>query len=225
VLACGSRCATEISAVCRRTDRSSQRGVDLVSLVKGEKDSLISRTSFISAPISWFTFMPLLSSLQAQGVATARISGTLTDDSGAVLAGAAVQAKNLEMGSSRSTVTDSGGRFAIADLPIGSYNVRASSPGFDPVVRSAIVLTVGADRVIDFTLKVGQAHQDVIVNAQVSRVETQTGAVSSLVSSEQLHDLPLNGRNIEQLILLAPGVSLVPSSPRGETMETSGDRK
>jgi len=52
----------------------------------------------------------------------------------------------------------------------------------------------------------------VIVNAQVSRVETQTGAVSSLVSSEQLHDLPLNGRNFEQLILLAPGVSLVPSS-------------
>jgi hypothetical protein len=100
------------------------------------------------------------------------------------------------MGSSRSTITDSGGRFAIADLPIGSCDVRASSPGFDPVVRSAIVLTVGAELVIDFTLKIGQARQDIIVNAQVSRVETQTGAVSSLVTSEQLHNLPLNGRNL-----------------------------
>ena len=166
---------------------------------------MISRTSLIFALINWLTCMSVLSSLQAQGVATARTSGTLTDDSGAVLAGATVQAKNLEMGSSRSTVTDSAGRFAIADLPIGSYNVRASSPGFDPILRSGIVLTVGAGLVIFFTLKIGQARQDVIVNAQVSRVETQTGAVSSLVSSEQLHDLPLNGRNFEQLILLAPG--------------------
>jgi hypothetical protein len=159
--------------------------------------------------------------VQAQGVATARISGTLTDDSGAVLVGAAVQAKNVEMGNSRSTVTDSEGRFTIADLPIGSYDVRASSLGFDPVVHSAIVLTVGANLVIDFTLKIGQGRQDVMVNAQVSPVETQTGAVSSLVSSEQLHDLPLNGRDFEQLILLAPGVSLVPSSFAQATTQTS----
>src|SRR5579872_3178377 len=104
---------------------------------------MISRTSFIGALISCFTFLSLLGSLQAQGVATARISGTLTDDSGAVLAGATVQTKNLEMGSSQSTVTDSGGRFAISYLPIGSYEVRASNPGFDPVVHSGIVLTVG----------------------------------------------------------------------------------
>jgi len=173
---------------------------------------MISRTSFIGALISWLTFMSSFSSLQAQGVATARISGTLTDDSGAVLVGATVQAKDVEKGSSRSTVTDSEGRFAIADLLVGSYDVKASSPGMETVVRPAVALTVGASLVLDFTLKVGRASENVIVNAQVSRVETQTGAVSSLVSSEQLHDLPLNGRDFEQLILLAPGVSLVPSS-------------
>jgi hypothetical protein len=134
----------------------------------GEKDSMISRISYMGAFITWLTFMSSLSSLQAQGVAMAGMSETLTDDSGAVLAGA--------------TVTDSGGRFAVADLPIGSYDLRASNSGFDPVVRSTILLTVGADLVIDFPLKVGQARQDVIVSAQVSHVETQTGAVSSLVS-------------------------------------------
>src|SRR6266699_3225116 len=95
----------------------SQRCADEL---KGEEDSMISRTSFTSALISCFTFMSLLSSLQAQGVATARISGTLTGDSGAVLVGATVRAKNVEMGSSRLTVTDSEGRFTIADIPIGS---------------------------------------------------------------------------------------------------------
>jgi hypothetical protein len=170
---------------------------------------MISRTF---AVIMWLTFISCVSPLQAQGVAAARISGILTDESGAVLVGATVQAKNMEMGSSRTTVTGSGGRFAIADLTIGSYNVRVSAPGMETMIRSSIVLTVGADLVIDFALKIGEARQDVMVNAEVSRVETETGAVSSLVSSEQLRDLPLNGRNFEQLILSAPGVSLVPSS-------------
>ena len=83
---------------------------------------------------------------------------------------------------------------------------------WESVVHSGVVLTVGASAVLDFRLKVASARENVFVNAQVSRVEAQTGAVSSLVNSEQLHDLPLNGRNFEQLISLAPGVSLVPSS-------------
>lgn len=172
---------------------------------------MISRT-FVFVLIACFTLAAMISRLQAQGVATARISGTLTDQSGAVLTGASVQATNLATGNSRSTLTDSQGRFAIADLAIGFYDVRVSNPGFDPVVRSAIVLTVGADLVVDFTLNVGQARENVIVNAQVSRVETQTAAVSSLVTSEQLANLPLNGRNFEQLIALAPGVSVAAST-------------
>src|SRR6202790_5870133 len=141
---------------------------------------MFSETSRRGATIRWFTFMSLLSSLQAQGVATARISGTLTDDSGAVLVGATVQTKNVEMGSSRSTVSDSGGRFAIADLPVGSYDVKASGAGMETVVRSEVVLTVGASLVLDFTLKVGRASENVIVNSQVSRVETQNAAISNL---------------------------------------------
>jgi hypothetical protein len=74
------------------------------------------------------------------------------------------------------------------------------------------MLTVGANLVVDFTLKVGQTRENIVVNAQVSRVETQTAAVSSLMTSEQLHNLPLNGRNFEQLISTAPGVSVVPAT-------------
>ena len=165
-----------------------------------------------SSAVAFICAAFMVNSLHAQGVATGRISGTVTDESGALVIGAIVAAKNRETGSSRSTVTTAGGRFAIVDLPIGSYEVRASSAGFDPVSRPGVVLTVGADLVIDFTMKVGQARQAVTVDAQVSRVDTQSGALSTLVTSEQLHNLPLNGRNFEQLIELAPGVSVSTSS-------------
>ncbi len=103
----------------------------------------------------------------------------------------------------------------VLPLPIwlsAPNDVMASSPNLESVVRSGVVLTVGANPVLDFRLKVASAHENVFVNALAPGVETQTGSVSSLVTSEQLHDLPLNGRNFESLISVAPGVSLVPSS-------------
>ncbi len=169
-----------------------------------------SRTSRVLLKL--LVFAASLGEMQAQGVATGRISGSLTDSSGGVLTGATIQATDLATGTSRSATTDRAGRFAIPDLAIGSYSVKASARGMETAVRSEVVLTVGANLVLDFTLKVGRANENVIVNAQVSRVETQAAAISTLVTSEQLHDLPLNGRDFEQLILLAPGVSLVPSS-------------
>ena len=175
-------------------------------------EGMNANSSTKSAVFSVLVFASSLCHLNAQGVATARISGTFMDESSAYILGATVQAMNLGTGGRWSAVTDLAGRFTIADLPIGSYDLRASSPNLEPVVRSGVVLTVGANLVIDFTLKIGQRRETVIVGSQVSRVETQTGAVSTLVTSEQLHDLPLNGRDIEQLVLLAPGVSLVPSS-------------
>ena len=153
-----------------------------------------------------------LGHLQSQGVATARLSGTVTDQAGALVGGATIQATHLATREQWSATTDSAGRFAILDLPIGGYDVRASSPNLEPIVRSGVLLTVGASAVIDFTLKVGDTRQSVTVDAQVSRVETQTAAVSSLVTSEQLANLPLNGRNFEQLIALAPGVSISAST-------------
>ena len=116
--------------------------------------------------------------MQGQGVATARISGTVTDDSGAVLVGATVQATHLETGSRRLAVTDAAGRFAVVDLAIGSYDVLASSPNLESVVRSGVVLTVGGGPVLDFRLKVASARENVFVNAQASAVETQSGSVS-----------------------------------------------
>jgi hypothetical protein len=146
--------------------------------------------------------------LQAQRQ-TATVTGTATDSSGGALAGASVQATNAGTGISQSTSTDAQGRYTIPQLDPGTYNVQASLAGFKTVVHAAVVLSVGGTVVVDFSLPVGEISQTVSVEGQVSRVETENAQVSTLVSPTQMRDLPLNGRNFEQLITLAPGVATI----------------
>jgi hypothetical protein len=148
------------------------------------------------------------SPLAAQ-VETATVSGTVTDSSGASIVGATVQARNVGTNVAQSTVSDAAGRYTIHDLPVGQYEVQASMSGFQTVLHKDITLTVGAHLVVDFSLPVGQVTQTISVESEVSRVETQTAAVSSLVSSQQMSQLPLNGRNFAQLLSLAPGVQTI----------------
>ncbi|HSR05605.1 MAG TPA: TonB-dependent receptor [Bryobacteraceae bacterium] len=153
------------------------------------------------------------SRLNAQ--ATAAISGTVTDTSGAAMADAQVQAKNTGTDITSTTTTDSQGRFRFPDLLIGNYDLTAVKAGFQTVTRRGITLTVGSQPVADFQLPVGAQTQTVNVEGQVSQVETQNTAVGSLVESKEMRDLPLNGRNFTQLLTLAPGVTQIPLGAPG----------
>ena len=151
----------------------------------------------------------LAQSLCAQG--TASISGTVLDPSGATIPGATVTVRNTATGLSRVASTDAQGHYLVPDLPIGSYEVQGAHTGFQTVVQKGIGLTVGAQPVVDLQLPVGQTEQAISVTAEVSPVETTSAAVSSLVNQTQMRELPLNGRNVEQLILLAPGTQTYPA--------------
>lgn len=144
-------------------------------------------------------------SLQAQAP-TATLLGTVTDTSGGAIADAAVQVKNTETGNIQNAVSDTAGRYRVADLAIGNYEVTATKEGFQTAVRAGVTLSVGQTGLIDFSLPVGQTRQIVTVAGEVSQVETSTSSVSSLVDQTQMRELPLNGRNFQQLVLLAPGV-------------------
>ncbi len=143
---------------------------------------------------------------------TATISGTATDSSGAALVGAKIVVTNEETGISQTTASGAQGRYAIAQLPAGTYDVAASLSGFRTVNRKGITLSVGAAPVVDFTLPVGNISETVNVEGNASQVETQSSEISTLVSPQQMRDMPLNGRNFEQLITLAPGVATIPAS-------------
>jgi hypothetical protein len=161
-------------------------------------------------------FCFLACSLAFGQTTNASITGTVADSSGAVVAGASVQIKNVSTGVSRTTVSDSQGRYNVADLLVGDYEAQASVQGFQTVVRKGITLTVGSRAVVDFSLPPGQQQQTVTVEAQVSQVETTSAAMSTLVESKQIAELPLNGRNYTQLLTLAPGVQqTAPTFPSG----------
>ncbi len=173
-------------------------------MISSENRALFSITvGFIAAVVC----TPLF----GQAVGTASISGRITDASNAAVPAATVVVKNTETSATQATVSDDQGRYTVPDLAIGSYEIQASKAGFSTTVRSGITLSVGAAPVIDFQLKIGQATETVNVSAEASQVETTSAAVSSLVNQTQMRELPLNGRNFEQLILLAPGVSTYPA--------------
>jgi len=148
--------------------------------------------------------------MEAQG-ATATILGTVTDSTGAAVPDAAVQVRNVGTDAGQTVTSDAQGRYRVPDLNVGQYEVRGTKMGFQTVVHSGIELTVGVQAVVDLSLQVGQQQQTVTVESQVSQVETTNGAVGSLIDQQQMRELPLNGRNFEQLILLAPGVQVLSS--------------
>lgn len=147
----------------------------------------------------------------AAQAATATILGTITDTSGAVIAGAMIQVKNVGTGVTQATNSDAQGRFRVPELIVGDYEVTASKSGFSTLVHRGITLTVGAQSVVDFALPVGQQQQTVQVEGQVSQVNTTNAAVGSLIDQTQMRELPLNGRDFEQLMWLAPGMQVITS--------------
>ena len=142
--------------------------------------------------------------LQAQ-VEKATLSGTALDGSGAVVVGAAIQAKNINTGIVYSAVTDGQGRYILPEMAVGTYDVSAQKDGFQKMVQTGIVLTIGSRPVLDFKLAVGQPVDVVEVQGQTSAVNTETASVGALIAPTQMENLPLNGRNFTDLLSLAAG--------------------
>jgi hypothetical protein len=157
----------------------------------------------------WVLLAPTFLFGQVGGTAT--ISGRVTDASNAAVPGATVTIKNTATSATQTVTTDDQGRYTVSDLPIGPYDITIGKAGFQNAARRGLTLTVGSTPVLDFQMVVGQASETVSVSAEVSQVETTNSALSSLVNQTQMRELPLNGRDFEQLILLAPGVLSYPA--------------
>jgi outer membrane receptor protein involved in Fe transport len=158
--------------------------------------------------------LPLLvlacSSLSAQQI-TGNISGTVTDPTGAVILGAAVTARQVETGLSRSVASDRNGNYNLLELPIGHYRLQVAAKGFEAYVQDGITLNVNETASISPHLAVGSEQQQVLVSADAEMIEPTVTSMGKVVQQRELEDLPLNGRNFAQLGLLQPGV--VPLTP------------
>src|SRR5689334_3707984 len=145
--------------------------------------------------------------------ATAQISGSVQDASGAVLPGVEVTAVQTDTGVSRMTVTNETGLYVLSNLPLGPYRVEASLPGFRSFLQTGITLQVNSNPTINIVMQIGQVSEQVQVEANASLVETRSVSVGQVMETARIMELPLNGRNAQELLLLGGGT--VQSAPAG----------
>jgi len=160
-----------------------------------------------------------LSTTVVWGQATAQISGTVRDTSGAVLPGVQVTATQTDTGISRTGITNEAGFFALPSLTLGPYKLEAALSGFRTFAQTGVVLQVGSNPVIDVRMEVGQVAQVVEVQADAANVETRSVGVGTVIEAQRVVDLPLNARQVTDLITLS-GLAVRTGSSPGYNMDT-----
>jgi len=141
------------------------------------------------------------------GQATGSISGTVTDVSGSAVPGAKVTVTAPATGASRSSTTNESGEYTVPLLGVANYNVQVELPGFQTMTANDIRLQVDEHRELDFKLTPATVQTSVEVNATAVQVQTADATLGQVITSQQVADLPLNGRDFVQLATLTPGTS------------------
>jgi hypothetical protein len=167
----------------------------------------MTRFCSIAKIVALFVFIIFVSTVAtwSQQV-TGTILGRVTDSTGSVVPGATIQIQNPAIGFSRTDQADSDGRYLESSLPLGTYSVTVQKAGFQTLVHSGIAITVGSEVTVNAELAVGDVQQHVEVTGEAPAIETSNATLSGLVSQDQLRDLPLNGRSVDTLALLSPGI-------------------
>ena len=143
--------------------------------------------------------------LASQGI-NSSVVGTVTDQTGAVVPGVSITVTNVNTGVKSSAVTDGTGNYRVPHLQPGQYQVEASAPGFKRFARQNVTLEIDRELRIDVGLEAGQVTESVNVMAEAPLVQTETGALSTVVENRQVTNLPLLGRNPQDFKNLSPGV-------------------
>ncbi|MGD0955265.1 MAG: TonB-dependent receptor [Candidatus Acidiferrales bacterium] len=150
---------------------------------------------FLAATVVW-----------AQGISTSQIRGTIQDASGAAVAGAQIKLTQTATGAVRTTTSGTDGSYSLPDLRVGSYQLEVTKEGFTKYLQTGIVLEVGVNSTVDVSLKVGAMTEEVQVNAEAAMVETQNTGVGEVTPPVAVQDLPLNGRQVTDLLSLSGAV-------------------
>jgi len=148
-------------------------------------------------------FIVLLTCAAASAQATGQLSGTVRDNSGGVLPGVTVTVTQTDTGLTRNVVTESGGTYVVPNLPTGPYKLEASLPGFRSYVQTGIVLQVNGNPTINVTLAVGDVAETISVEGAAPLVDVRSAGISEVVDNQKIVELPLQGRQVTNLIILA----------------------
>jgi hypothetical protein len=140
-----------------------------------------------------------------QGSSEGTITGTVSDPRGSPIPAAQITLRSIQTNSAREQKANSFGEFTIPSLPVGTYELTATAPGFQTVHIKDIKLDVDATRRVDVALTVGQVTESVTVEASTPLLNTENSTTGQIIESKRVTELPLNGRDFQQLQLLTPG--------------------
>jgi hypothetical protein len=162
--------------------------------------------SYQILPLSLLALLLALSLTVLAQQETATVTGEVKDTSGAVIAGAAVTITNIETNISLRTATTDQGAYTVPGIKPGLYTITVEQPGFRKAVRSGLVFQVNQTARIDFALQAGAISEVIEITGGAPLLETETSARGAVIDQKKIVDLPLNGRDYNQLALLSPGV-------------------
>jgi hypothetical protein len=166
----------------------------------------------VRSAFALFLFLSISSNFFGQVNSTATLSGTITDNSHALVPGAQVRVSSKETGLERSTITTNNGTYQFDLLPVGHYEVRISMPGFAIAAFENVELAVGRTTTVDGSLSPSKQSETITVESSgASLVDLQRTDVSAPITPAEVETLPLNGRDFVNLAILAPGAKQVPS--------------
>lgn len=169
------------------------------------KQRLSSRLTLIAIVLFGFAAI-------ATAQSTATLQGTVTDQKGAVVPGAAVTVRNKATSLERTTQTDSQGNYQVAALPAGTYSVEVKLQGFKTKLADQLPIEVATTAVQNFQLEVGEVSEQVVVTSQAAMIESATTSVGTVINQKTVQEIPLNGRHMLELGLLIPGSVTTPAN-------------
>src|SRR5438046_3765633 len=158
---------------------------------------------FVAAIAVLIVLQPCLAFAQT---ATGTIVGLVQESSGEWIPVLSIAVKHTDTGQTRTAISSDSGSYNVPLLPVGAYELTTTMPGFKQQVRSGINLVIGQEAVIDLTLEVGAAAEQITVSEEAPLVNTTLRSTSGLITEQQVKDLPLNGRSFDQLLVLNAGV-------------------
>jgi hypothetical protein len=166
------------------------------------------RTHALEMVLLLIVLVACSSSVRAQGAqAAAALNGTVRDESGAVVPGASVTLRNTSTGIEQITKSNGTGNYSLVNIIPGSYEVTVTMQGFATEKSQVFTLAVNQTATLDFTLKIGATNTTLTVSASTTQLETSTAELGTVIGSAEVNQLPLNGRNFTELLLLGPGKS------------------
>jgi hypothetical protein len=169
--------------------------------------SLFAATLFATAVY----LFPAAPAAHAQAVAVAEVDGHVTDPSGQAIVGATVKMTEVDRQQARTTTTDATGRYQLPNLPVGNYLLEVTSSGFKTYQQRGITLEVAHNIDISVVMQIGAVTESIQVTASAGMVETKENSISQVIDQTRIVELPLNGRNLTELLTLTGAGSTAPA--------------